>query len=480
MPGADFRLRRRGVGSSIGAFVYPAFSVLRSIVRRIVPGTFLVVIALASALLFPGFSTVSAQSGSSPSQPDGAISAETDPKADLALQGRLNALFDEVEGLSRVFALVRDGVVRLNGTVAEPALSRAAESLAARVEGVVVVENRLQIDSDISNRFQPLMKRMQRDLQDVILFLPVLLVAVVAIVLFWAIAQIVIWMSGPLLRKTPNVFVQNILKNVVRLVFIGVGVLVALEAMDATEIATSILGAAGLVGLAVGFAVKDTIENYLASVLLSIRQPFSPHEIVSINGQEGMVARLTARTTVLINFDGNHVRIPNAAVFKATIINYTREPKRRFDFKIGVDPGCDLDRARALVLETLNGLEAVLDEPGPTVAIDELGDWAVVLWVAAWIDQRTTDLVKAKGESLRLIKTAFDDAGIAMPNPTYRILTGEEAASAAPPKTLKPTGAKPATVEADTSVDRVMDEAVERDREAAKSPDLLQEHADKE
>ncbi|MEJ8570183.1 mechanosensitive ion channel family protein [Microbaculum marinum] len=448
--------------------------------RQLAFATVLLLAAVLAAATGGGLSAARAQSDGPVAQPDREISAEKDPQADRALQSRLNALFDEVEGLSGVFALVRDGVVRLNGVVAEPALSRAAESLAARVEGVVLVENRIEMDTDIANRFEPLMKRMLKDLQDVVLFLPVFAVALVVVFLFWAVAQIVIRLSGPLLRRTPNEFVQNIVKTVIRVVIVGVGVLVALEAMDARELATSILGAAGLVGLAVGFAVKDTIENYLASILLSIRQPFSPHEVVNIDGQEGMVARLTSRTTVLINYDGNHVRIPNATVFKATIINYSREPKRRFDFRLGVDPGCDIDVARALVVETLRGFDAVLDDPGPMVTIDELGDWAVILWVAAWIDQRTTDLQKAKSESLRLIKIAFDDAGIAMPNPTYRILTGEEPASQAPSRQPRPARTAAGPAAADTSVERVMDEAVQRDRENAQSPDLLQTDAEKE
>ena len=451
-------------------------------------------VLLFAALLCAGFVPASAQTSDPVAQPDRQISAETDPRADLALQGRLNKLFDEVDGLSKVFALVRDGVVRLTGTVAEPALSRAAESLAARVEGVVLVENGIEVDTDIASRVEPLMKRAKADLQNVILFLPLFFVGVIVVILFWVLAQAVIWLAGPLLRRTPNEFVQNIVKNAIRLVFIGIGVLMALEAMDATQLATSILGAAGLVGpaigsligslgligLAIGFAVRDTIENYLASVLLSLRQPFSPHEIVNIDGQEGMVARLTARTTVLINFDGNHVRIPNATVFKATIINYSREPKRRFDVRIGIDTGCDLDAARALVLKTLEDFNALLDDPGPTVAIEELGDWAVILWVAAWVDQRETDILKAKSETLRLIKAAFDAAGIRMPNPTYTIQSEEAAAKTSPARPRKRPPVAAAVVAPDTSVDRVMDEAVERDREQAQAPDLLQQDAEKE
>ena len=108
------------------------------------------------------------------------------------------------------------------------------------------------------------------------------------------------------------------------------------------------LGAAGVAGLAVGFAVKDTIENYVASVMLSVRQPFRPNDHVVIDGKEGRVIRLTSRATVLMTLDGNHLRIPNGAVFKAVILNYTRNAERRFDFKLGVDADDDAQAAATL------------------------------------------------------------------------------------------------------------------------------------
>jgi len=99
----------------------------------------------------------------------------------------------------------------------------------------------------------------------------------------------------------------------------------------------TLLGGAGVLGLAISFAVKDSMENYISSIMLSIRQPFRAQEHVVINDYEGVVVRLTSRSTVLMTLDGNHLRIPNATVFKAVILNYTRNPQRRFDFVLGVD-----------------------------------------------------------------------------------------------------------------------------------------------
>ncbi len=129
---------------------------------------------------------------------------------------------------------------------------------------------------------------------------------------------------------------------------------------------------------------------------------------------------------------------------------------------------------------TLEDFDALLNDPGPMAVIDELGDWAVILWVAAWVDQRNTDITKAKSESLRLIKQALDTAGIRMPNPTYTIQSAEGAPHPEPAKPAKRPVAVPEAVAGDTSVERVMDEAVNRDRESADAPDLLQDDAGKE
>lgn len=106
--------------------------------------------------------------------------------------------------------------------------------------------------------------------------------------------------------------------------------------LGATGLLGALIGTAGIIGVGLGFALKSTGENYFASILLSLRQPFDPHDLVKIDDQDGRVVRLSSRATVLLDFDGNHVRIPNSKVFNATIINYTRNPERRFWFKLEV------------------------------------------------------------------------------------------------------------------------------------------------
>jgi small-conductance mechanosensitive channel len=122
-----------------------------------------------------------------------------------------------------------------------------------------------------------------------------------------------------------------------------------------------------------------------------------------------------------MSMDGNHIRIPNSAVYKATIVNYTQNPRRRFEFRVGVDTDMDLGQPRSLAIKCLQNMPGVVDDPAPRCLVDELGDSNVILLMQGWVDQRHADFVKVRSEALRLIKEAFDDADIVMPEPIYNV-----------------------------------------------------------
>jgi small conductance mechanosensitive channel len=177
------------------------------------------------------------------------------------------------------------------------------------------------------------------------------------------------------------------------------GVVLTLDMLNLTALLGTILGAAGIIGLAIGFAVRDTVENFIASIMLSIRQPFRPKDLVEIEGELGHVIRLTSRATILLSLDGNHIRLPNATVFKAKIINYSRNDERRFTFASGHRPFGGYrqgtgDRARRPVRTALRA-----DTPAPAVWVEGLGASTIDLTAAAWIMQHQTSIGMAKGEA---------------------------------------------------------------------------------
>ena len=263
------------------------------------------------------------------------------------------------------------------------------------------------------------------------------------------------------------------------------GLVVALDILGATALLSGILGAAGIVGLAIGFAVRDTVENFIASVMLSIRQPFRPNDTVEIEGDTGKVIRLTSRATILLSFDGNHIRIPNATVFKSRIVNYTRNAERRFTFALTVAPDADLAAAQDLSLRTLQGLRFVLKTPEASVWVESVDDCWVTLNYAAWIDQNETSFVLARSEAIRLCQAALDAADIAAPFPTRRVLierkgaqsdSKAEAGARATKVTEPPGEVQDVTATAEKELARI----VEQERAELPQSDLLSRAAREE
>jgi small-conductance mechanosensitive channel len=235
------------------------------------------------------------------------------------------------------------------------------------------------------------------------------------------------------------------------------------------------LGAAGILGIALGFAVKDSVENFIASVMLSLRQPFRPNDLVEIDGDLGRVIRLTSRATILLSVDGNHIRIPNSTVFKARIVNFSENAERRFQFDLGVDAEADLARVRDVGLGALGGLGFVLDRPAPAVWVEGVGDSNVVIRFAAWVDQTKTDFALARGEAIRIVKCAVEAAGFGLPEPIYRVRLDQEQPTAPPPAAIAPAE-RP--VDARNSAE--LEAIVESERRDKGAPDLLNEAAPKE
>lgn len=341
--------------------------------------------------------------------------------SDNEIRSRIQTIFREIEGLTRIFVSVSSGVVTLSGQVEEAPLAKKAEDLVSRVSGVVAIENRLTEQTAVSERLKPVIGRFESRMQQALDYLPLILVAALVWLLIGMLGWFVTTRKQPWGWLTPNAFIADLLRQTVWLAFIMLGALMALDILGATAVLGTILGAVGIIGLAIGFAVKDTVENYIASILLSIRQPFQPRDFIALEGMEGFVIRLTSRATILMDIDGNHIRIPNATVFKAKIVNYSRNPERRFSFELGVDADSVLHEALSVCHETLAQLDFVLRDPEPGAWIEKVGDSNVLIGVSGWINQTETDFVKARSEAIRTVKTALEQAGFALPEPIYRL-----------------------------------------------------------
>ena len=358
---------------------------------------------------------------SSESTNNAQIETSPTPLKDNDIQQRISSIFSEVDGLHAVNVSVTQGVVTLTGETPNEKKAQQAINLTNRLTDVVTVEDRINRTLDVQDNVTTVYQGLKNQARTLIKALPLLLVG---IVIFLIVAWFGSWLSKRQKmwqRITPNPFVAELIAQTSKVIFIIVGLILALSLIGAETILGTLLGGAGVIGIAVGFAVKDTIENYIASLMLSLRQPFRARDLILINGKEGIVMRLTSRATILMTLDGNQLRIPNAEVFKSTILNYTKNPERRFTFELGVDGNDDPLAAIKVGIDAINILDFVLPNPNTAAIITEVGDSNIVLEFQVWVNQSETDFYKARSIAIRETKHALENAGFSLPEPIYRL-----------------------------------------------------------
>lgn len=312
-------------------------------------------------------------------------------------------------------------------------------------------------DVDVRTRLDQVYDEAEARLLRLVANLPLLLAAALIVFLASWIGGLVSQRLHWLRLRTRNPYLDGLIRRAVRTVILLIGILIALDLLNATALVGAMLGSAGVLGLALGFAFKDIAENYIAGILLSLRRPFEPGEMVKIDSYEGKVAALSARAMTLITLEGNELRLPNALVFKAVILNYTSNPKRRFDFTFNIDASQSIRKAHAVAMAEIASIDGVLTDPGPSWMVVEYGANGVVLRFFGWVDQRHSDLGKTRSEAIRLVKGAFWRDGIQGPKTTTHVVLAREE-DAATPAAVDHEPATSAGV--DTSVNRDIDRQV--------------------
>lgn len=333
---------------------------------------------------------------------------------DTAIGQRLEARLRTISGLKDVRANVIEGVVTLEGEVVSEDQRKLAEVIAAQTRGVTQVDSRIVLSSRLKDRFAVALDVAGEKLVRLAAAAPLLLVAVLIVFLSVRAGRLIARRPSWLRRvKTSNPYMEGLVERIVQWLIALAGVLLALDLMGATSLVGAVLGSAGLVGLVVGFAFKDIAENYVAGILLSLRRPFSPGDHLVIDRlHEGKVVALTSRATLLMTLDGNQISLPNALVFKSVVLNYTQNPKRRFDFLIPLDPSSSVGDAQRAGLAAVAGVDGVLADPAPYALVHEYLPDRLSLQYLGWVDQTRNSHVRVRSEAMRAAKSALDDAGI--------------------------------------------------------------------
>lgn len=409
------------------------------------------------------------------------ISTNETEGIDSAIGERLRGIYRELGGLQQTQVVVDSGVVTLSGSVTELGDIDRARQIALRVDGVVAVQNNLHRVGSVSENLAPVVGRLSGRMEQAVQMLPLFATALIIVILFWLLGSWMARAKSIWTRLSPNSFLADLIATSVRLLLTLIGVIIALDLIGATTLLGAILGSAGVIGLAIGFAVKDTIDNYVSSIMLSIRQPFRANEHVVIGDREGRVIRLNSRATVLMTLEGNHLRIPNSTVFRADILNYTRNPERRFDFTLGIDAEDDPAEAINRGTERLRELPFVLKEPAPSGWLEEVGDSSIILCFVGWVNQTQTDWLKSRSAAIRAVKLGLEEQGFGLPEPIYRVrFDNGSPLQIAHSQIESPNKDRASRVQppmfdehADVSVDNDIVEKVKYERESSDAEDIL-------
>ena len=174
-------------------------------------------------------------------------------------------------------------------------------------------------------------------------------------------------------RIRARILLDVIARGAGTLVFLF-GTYIVLRVTGLTQLALTVVGGTGLIGLAVGIAFRDITENFLASVFLSMQRPFETGDLVEVAGVTGYVQQLNVRTTILMTLDGNLVQIPNATVYKSNLRNFTTNCNRREDFVVGIGYDDSVNDAQEIARKVLADHPAVLHDPEPWVLVGQHGE----------------------------------------------------------------------------------------------------------
>jgi len=189
---------------------------------------------------------------------------------------------------------------------------------------------------------------------------------------------------------------------------------------------TSIIALLGAAGLAVGFALKDTLGNIAAGIMLLFLRPFRTGDFIEFGPNMGTVKEINLFTTILETFDGLYLAAPNGAIWNNSIKNFSRNGKRRMDLVVGISYGDSIDTGLEVLRKIIASEPRFLKEPAPQAMVTALADSSVNLILRGWATM--DDYWPTLWDLNKRIKEEIEQAGLTIPFPQrdLHIISGPE------------------------------------------------------
>ncbi len=260
-------------------------------------------------------------------------------------------------------------------------------------------------------------------------FIPWSIRIVTAILVYYVgriIARWIVRLTRHMLERAGiDAMLNKFLCNVLNGLLIAVVAIAALDQLGVDT--TSLLAVLGAAGLAVGLALKDSLGNFAAGVMLVIFRPFKIGDFVEAGGVAGVVEDIGIFSTTFRTGDNRIIIVPNGQIYGGTILNASARDTRRIDLVIGIGYDDDIKKARQILEDILRTDDRILEDPAPAISLGELADSSVNLNVRPWV--KSGDYWPVRSDLLERIKNAFDAEGISIPYPQRDVHLYQERAA---------------------------------------------------
>jgi len=258
--------------------------------------------------------------------------------------------------------------------------------------------------------------------------LPSLVLALILFSVFLLLARTLRGIADRVLLRTEiNRTMRSLLAKALTIFVLAVGLFLVLGILGLQKTVASLLAGAGVLGLVVGLAFQDFMSNFFASILISVRKPFDEGDIIKSGDHMGTVINVNLRNTVMKNFEGQQILIPNRLVVEKILENFTRYGSRRVTIAVGVAYESDLRDVATTAVQALDRLPFVLKEPAVVAQYDEFANSSIILKVRFWIAYPGANFFDAQSDAIIAIQESFARAKIDIPFPitTLNVLMAE-------------------------------------------------------
>ncbi|MEM1375803.1 MAG: mechanosensitive ion channel family protein [Pseudomonadota bacterium] len=245
--------------------------------------------------------------------------------------------------------------------------------------------------------------------------LPKLGIAIVLFAAFLVVASIIRRVIKRLTRGKKQSGLGDALGRLGHIATVFAGFLVAISVIAPSVGAAELLSVLGVGSVAIGFAFRDILQNFLAGILILVREPFTVGDWVRFGDYEGIVRSISTRSTWIRSFDGRDIAIPNGEVFTNAMTVVTHSDTLRGQYEFGIAYEADLKQAMSIILKTVQAHPKVLADPAPDVGVCDLAGSSVNLRARWWT--ANSDFYWTKLNIIKDVKLALDAQGIDIPFP---------------------------------------------------------------